>query len=453
MSVTATTQPTVTHPTPEATTDLGFIVNADALTAKIVEWKAAGYHVLSPAITIRAFAPSHGVNVSAVTISPDPAAGESYCDRGLMADDERALTRLGLQKIQQCAGISWIPNACRRTDPRTIVHLWEYQACGAFIAYDGTPQILQGTAEVDLRDASAQIGGWTPDGWRELLAKNEGAKAEARHAGQQREPKLTWHIGGWSEARVLQARRFGLRLAETKAMSAAIRSIGLKSKYQEKELARPFIVIRVCYLPDYSDREIRLAVAGRAMSGAAALFADAGAGEVVPFRRALPEAQPSAVDVMHGGVLDMEREPVPVGATVADRPATTTPAAPIATPAPTPAPAAPPSTPPPSSSTAAPVLPPEAVFVEQYRDEELKKRDGGTYQKAWATLSDGRQVVTVYGKFRDRLKAARDHRTPIIVHDKRSNRGDEREVSAIDDVDAPQDRPLPGIDPGAPIKL
>ena len=203
------------------------IVDPNQLTAKIAAWKAAGFHVLSPAIKFTSFAVNFGANVGALVISTDPAMGECYYDKAAMKEDERAIARVGLDKFTQLAGISWLPSS-RRTDPRTVMNLWEYHVDGAFVSYDGTPQIITGTSEVDLRDGGAQIGGWTPQGWKDLLAANVGKPKD----------QCTWNIGGWSEQRVMNARRFGLRLAETKAKNAAIRTLGLKGKYTLDELAR-----------------------------------------------------------------------------------------------------------------------------------------------------------------------------------------------------------------------
>ena len=54
------------------------IVDPNQLTAKIAAWKAAGFHVLSPAIKFTSFAVNFGANVGALVISTDPAMGECY---------------------------------------------------------------------------------------------------------------------------------------------------------------------------------------------------------------------------------------------------------------------------------------------------------------------------------------------------------------------------------------
>jgi hypothetical protein len=286
----------VTQPEPA-----GVIADPVALAAKVLDWQQRGFHVLSPAMKIWAFAPGYGVNVSMVlidaTINDDGFGSDTYFDRATMkSDGERAISALGLKRIAQCAGVAWHPELTTRLDDRTIPNLWEYRAVGLVQGIDGTWMSLHGTKEVDFRDGSAQIGGWTPDKWAALQAENRSLPKD----------KQTWSINGWSEKRVLQARAQGLRLAETKAMSAAIRQLGLKHRYTVQELAQPFVVLRVSYVPDLADPAVREVVMQRALAGTSALYTTASlpamtrprpalaAGVVVDFPSAQPEA-PAAV--------------------------------------------------------------------------------------------------------------------------------------------------------------
>jgi hypothetical protein len=70
----------------------------------------------------------------------------------------------------------------------------------------------------------------------------------------------------------MAARRFGLRLAESKSMNAAIRNLGIKAKYALEELKKPFVMFRCSYVPDMSDPDIKRMVAGQALSGAGLLY-------------------------------------------------------------------------------------------------------------------------------------------------------------------------------------
>lgn len=435
------------------------ITSADELTQRIAEWKGKGYHVLSPAHQMTAFPPCYGVIATAMFIDTRPEAKECYSDGTLVRSSDRAFTRTGIKKIEQLAGISWLPTASRRTDPRSQQFLWEYESWCGLLGYDGQPRTQKGTAEIDLRDGSPQIGGWTKADW---LAAVEKDKEKAK-------------INGWSEKRVMQARQFGLRLAEAKSESAAVRAaLGLRSAYPADELKHPFIVLKVTYLPDYTDASVRHLIADRATQGIATMYAGVGNVVQMPAMRELPPMQPSAVDELETLAMpERDEEPVPVktqtGPTIPPV---------VAPPVPAPQPEVPRSqapqptreqikdavdqsqeraNAPKPAATPAP-LPANTVYVTNYRDEKKPKRNGGFFTKGYAELSDGREVVTVYGPFRDRLQEARNAKTPLLVDDKPSDyvphdgSDPEREVKAIQDARAPQDVPLP-IDPSAPVRM
>lgn len=430
------------------------IIDAGELTQRIAEWKGHGFHVLSPAHQMSAFPPNYGVIATGMFINTAEAAKECYADGTLVRTTDRALTRTGIKKVEQLAGISWLPSASRRTDDRRIQNYWEYESWCGLLGYDGQPRTQKGTTEIDLRDGSAQIGGWTESKWAALVSSGES------------NPK----INGWTEKRVLQARQFGLRLAEAKSESATVRAaLGLKSAYALDELKFPFIVLKVTYLPDYSDPEVRHLLADRATQGIASMYAGSRS-HVTPFRgRELPPASPSSIDEIEGVLVPpREEEPVAVAATRTGEGATST-APPKAAPSVPPQPSTErireavqplqerPNAPVPAAKPLA-VLPAHAVYVQSCNEDTKNKKAGGTFTKAVALLSDGRIVVSVYGKWRDRLKIAHETGVPVIVHAKKSDyvpRGGspELEITAIDDVGAPQDQPLPGVDPASPIKL
>lgn len=238
----------------------------EVIAQKISEWQQRGYHVLSPATRVWAFAPGYGVNVALIkldaAIDDNGFGRDTYYDKNTMKPTERAINAVGLSRISQAAGIVWHPQLTTRTDDRRILHYWEFRAVAILQTYDGTWLNLSATKEIDLRDGSAQIGGWTPERWDALIQRNASATND----------KKEWTIAGWSEKRVLQTRVNGLRLAETKAKNAAIRSIGLRHKYSVEELEQPFVVLRASYIPDLADPRVRQLVAERAMAGTSALF-------------------------------------------------------------------------------------------------------------------------------------------------------------------------------------
>lgn len=225
------------------------------------------YHVIAPPVQVLGgFFPGYAIVAAQVQIdtstNEDGQGPETYFDKGFMKGDQRALNKVGLLKVCTAAGVKWIPEQTGRRDVGTEPYLWQYQAVGIVDTADGQYQILSGEVEIDLRDGSPQIGGWTPELWAALMAANQG-----KPKGDQR-----WAINGWSEARVRQARSRGLALAETKSKNRAIRSLGLQQVYTARELQKPFLIFRAVYQPDMSDPVIRQMVAERALHGRKTLY-------------------------------------------------------------------------------------------------------------------------------------------------------------------------------------
>jgi hypothetical protein len=113
------------------------------------------------------------------------------------------------------------------------------------------PMPLKASYELDLDVIEAEL--------RELYRKRV---MEVRQ-GQKPKPEaevqayITQHV----QQDLLRKRKHKLRLAETGAMLAVIRSLlAIKSVYTREELERPFIVPHVIFSPDVADPEIRRAL-------------------------------------------------------------------------------------------------------------------------------------------------------------------------------------------------
>lgn len=236
--------------------------------AAIQKWQG-NYNLLSPFTQITGLAPKHGIIASAVKINPDPSKGgpgEVYNGLPFLGEGEVALAKIGLRKIAEGAGISI---TTERTDPRTIPFLWEFKAIATYRGIDGTVVRREATAEWDLREGS---------------------------------PRLK----GWSTKQLEEGRKNGLRNAETRAINAAIREFGIKQKYHQRELAKPFLVLRCAWQPDPTNPDDMRLVGENAMRGTSTLYGGA----------ALPAAQPSGGDIVDADVVD--EQPRHVGSGTAE---------------------------------------------------------------------------------------------------------------------------------------
>jgi hypothetical protein len=286
-------------PKPEPLTGDLIVVASDFAT-RVAQLQGKA-NIITPIVQISSLAAEHAVNLCVVKIDPtvDPNGNGPMCyrDKAFMKDDERGLGRIALDMIATAAGVSWLPHPhSKRTDDGRTPYVWAFTVVGAFTAMDGTVQTLPaGSSEVDLRDGSEQIGGWTPEKWRALKPDQKS-------------------INGWTEKRVRNARRFGLALAETKARLRAIRAIGIRQKYTLAELAKPFMIPRVSYKPDMSNPVVAETVTRMKMGGVAALYASQGAPALI---------EPSAADALNPGAA-AANTPVhdePVEGTVVRKPA------------------------------------------------------------------------------------------------------------------------------------
>ncbi len=217
------------------------------LATTINQWRERQANIISPLThSVSPFAPGYVLSYSVITLDPqvneDGIGGDTYFSKGFMkapnginaGDAQRALNKTALRKISFAGGITWTQNT-RRTDNRTIANYWEYSAEAEIVTPDGQYVTLPASIEFDLRNGSPQIA-------------------------------------GMSERQLMQARRFGLAHAESRAKNRAIRELGLKQVYTVDELRKPFIVIRAVYIPDTTDPEIRRMVAARALAGRQALY-------------------------------------------------------------------------------------------------------------------------------------------------------------------------------------
>jgi hypothetical protein len=255
----ADTAPTTASPSGEIARRTETITTPTQFEAAIAKW-TGNYNLLTPFTQITGLAPKHGIIASVVKINPDPAkGGPGDVYDGLPFLDKQkgevALAKIGLRKIAEGAGISI---TTQRTDPRTIANLWEFKAIATYRGIDGTVVTREATAEWDLRDGSPRLKGWRPD-------------------------------------QVSEGRKNGLRNAETRAINAAIREFGIKQKYTQQELTKPFLVIRVAWQPDPNNRDDMRLVGENALRGTSTLYGGA----------ALP-APAHAGDVLDGDVVDDE---------------------------------------------------------------------------------------------------------------------------------------------------
>lgn len=228
--------------------------------------------VLSPMAAVAAIAPGYVVNPVVVVIDPSvdaesgrgadvyyqPAIHKKHKQGDTWVPEEVSLNKNGLLKILVASGANVYPT--QRLDDGTRAYYWSVMAQGDITDFDGRIRRLPpGSEEIDLRDGSPQVGGWTPEEWARNVREAEAKKAKLPENQQWKakpEP-----IGGWTAERVMQARKFGLQLAESKALNRLARNLGIRQSYRIAELtAKPFVIFRASFVPDLTDPAVRMAV-------------------------------------------------------------------------------------------------------------------------------------------------------------------------------------------------
>ena len=214
-------------------------------------YQRQGYHVLIPRTGIRKISAFHDTVLE--TVSLTIANGDVYPhDESDLAKAKKfRLSKLGLLKLSHAAGIVWRWEDTHRIDTMATPTYVAYQAVGALPQADGTWLPLKASYELDLDVIEAEL--------RELYRKRA---TEVRPGQKPRtETEVQAYVTQHVQPDLLRKRKHKLRLAETGAMLAVIRSLlALKSVYTREELDRPFIVPHVIFAPDVADPEIRRAL-------------------------------------------------------------------------------------------------------------------------------------------------------------------------------------------------
>ena len=232
------------------------ITTTDTLAEQIAEWNAKKYHVLCPSTNLAGLPQGYALVATAVAINPDVNGGEVYQNRLYCGANEVAIAKVGLRKIADCAGMSV---ATSRVDPPPYEPFyWMFKARSEQIGIDGRKRVREATCEWDLRDGSPRLKGFKP-------------------------------------AQIEEARKHGARNAETRAVNAVIRELGVRQKYTKAELTQPFIAVQTVFQPDMTDPEVRRMAAAQHFGAVEALYA--GSGSTIREPLALEPGVVTAADV------------------------------------------------------------------------------------------------------------------------------------------------------------
>ncbi|MGE0493226.1 MAG: hypothetical protein AB7S38_28720 [Vulcanimicrobiota bacterium] len=244
---------------------------------------ASQCNLIHPVQASKRTSPFHVARLSIVKASTKESDGDYYTS-SFTKPGEGALTKQFLMRLANAAGINWngresgpVPSG----DPDIVI----YKAVGWYIGADGQRVSIVGTKEIDTRDNGAEV--------KRLQASGK---------------KKDWEI----QKELASIRQHRMALAETKAKLRAIREVlNIKSKYNIRDLEKPFVIPHIDFNPDLTDPAVRQLTAAGGMQAIQNLFGppqDEPAGY-------LPAAnEPQDFDPDTGEVYEAEHVPEPASA-------------------------------------------------------------------------------------------------------------------------------------------
>ncbi len=243
---------------------------------QIQQFETQRFNILAPRV-IGDLPPFHTPRLEIVQINPDVNGGEIYP----LPANKFGLSKVALDRISQAAGISWLPEQSGRVDDGSDPNAIRYKAVGKVKDLSGIWRVIMGEKEIDLIAVQDELEQTVPE--REWIKK----------LPEDRRPAA---IAATVEKEMIQFRKHRLARAQSGAMGRAIRqALALRSQYTLDELKRPFVVPKVVFTPDASDRDVKLYLLAEATGSINELFG----GALRPGLPALPgpadEPDPSAL--------------------------------------------------------------------------------------------------------------------------------------------------------------
>ena len=228
-------------------------------------------NVLIPTVTMQQISPFHRIRVEQVKINPDPEGGDVFKvgskKVGNQWQEVLSLSKTAVMKLSQAAGIVW---NWAETKPISVSKDYVlYQAVGAMRKPSGEWIPLKATKEIDLDVVEAET----------YESNLETAKKLSKEKRDGLSPE------DWAEAKtrknMIQWRKNKLMRAETGAMLRVVRALlSVKHQYSPQELQKPFAVPTVDFAPDYSDPEVRKAMAEAGVQATSQLFGQSAAAQL-----------------------------------------------------------------------------------------------------------------------------------------------------------------------------
>lgn len=217
------------------------------ITYELEVAKKEGANLLMPSTQIAGLSEFHSPVVEKVLLSSNKDDGDVYPHSGEEDGDKAKfrLTKQALMKLSVCAGIIWSPTETKRTDNRADRNYVSFAAVGGIKKADGQPVFFKAEYDLDFEVIEEQL--------RESY-EQKAKKYKKDSTAKEKSDYVEFCV----KRDLLQKRQHKLKLAESGAMNRVVREIlGLKNAYTKAELAKPFVMVRIVFRPDYNDKEVK----------------------------------------------------------------------------------------------------------------------------------------------------------------------------------------------------
>lgn len=208
--------------------------------AKLLQkYRDEGYNILTPSITLDGLSERHKATVETISLSPDPDIGDVYKHQ----EGRFIISKQGLDKLAVLADIIWDKDECKRIDDKSNRDYIAYKAFGAIKKADGKYVPAVGYKDMDFLVEREEL---------EFKYLNKARKANK--SGEAADEYVKYCV----TRDMIHKRKYGGEMCESGARNRVTRALlGVLKGYTQKQLQKPFVVIKITYQPDYDDPEIK----------------------------------------------------------------------------------------------------------------------------------------------------------------------------------------------------
>ena len=221
-------------------------------TTALETYKAQGANMLMPSTHISGLSEFHAPVIETVLLSSDPEQGDVYPHDDAKPGPAKKWrpTKQALMKLSVCAGVIWSPTASNRIDNGADRNYIAYKAVGGIKKADGQPVFFSADYDIDFEVMEEELKALY-EKKAQWLKKDDGKRAATA-------AEKTEYIDYCVKRDMMQKRKFKLRLCEAGAMNRVLRMLlGIKQAYTTTDLAKPFVMARIVFRPDFSDKDVR----------------------------------------------------------------------------------------------------------------------------------------------------------------------------------------------------